>query len=78
MIEMLEKIGGWPVVKGDEWNSDDWEWMNTNRDMSNGGLEDSLLFSLTILTDQKNSSKRVLDVDKILIISQFHKLFIYL
>lgn len=62
MVEMLEEIGGWPVVKGDDWNSDDWEWTNTNQDISKDGLDDTLLFSLAVLTDQKNSSKRVLDV----------------
>lgn len=62
MVEILEKYGGWPVVKGDDWKSENWEWMNVNQNISNDGLDDTLLFSLSVLTDQRNSSKRVLDV----------------
>lgn len=62
MIEILEKHGGWPVVKGDEWNDKDWKWVDANQNMCNDGLDDALLFTLAILTDQKNSSRRIFDV----------------
>lgn len=62
MMEILEKYGGWPAVKGDQWNNDNWDWKEVNKKMSSDGLEDALIFSLAILTDQKNSTKRVLDV----------------
>lgn len=62
MVNILEIFGGWPVVKGSEWISENWEWMDANRNISMGGLDDTLLFSLVVLTDQRNSSKRVLDV----------------
>lgn len=63
MVEILEKYGGWPVVKGESWNSEEnWEWMNANQNISNEGIDDTLLLSLAVLTDQRNSSKRVLDV----------------
>lgn len=62
MVEILDKYGGWPVVKGDAWTPDNWEWMIVNQNISKDGLDDTLLFSLSVLTDQRNSSKRVLDV----------------
>lgn len=62
MVEILDKYGGWPVVKGENWSADSWEWMDANLNMSNDGLDDALLFALAILTDQKNSSTRILDV----------------
>lgn len=62
MIEILERYGGWPVVKGESWTADSWEWMDANLNISNDGLDDALLFALAILTDQKNSSTRILDV----------------
>lgn len=64
MVQILEKYGGWPVVKGDLWNEANWEWMHANRNISNDGLDDTLLLSLAVLTDQKNSSTRVLDLDQ--------------
>lgn len=62
MVEILERYGGWPVVKGENWTEENWEWMQANQNISNDGLDDVLLFSLAISTDQKNSSKRILDV----------------
>lgn len=62
MVDILKKHGGWPVVEGSNWKEDNWEWMAANRNISNDGLDDTLLFSLVVLTDQRNSSKRVLDV----------------
>lgn len=62
MVEILERYGGWPVVKGENWAADSWEWPDANLNISNDGLDDTLLFALAILTDQKNSSTRILDV----------------
>lgn len=62
MVDILKKYGNWPVVEGSNWKEDNWEWMAANRNISNDGLDDTLLFSLVVLTDQRNSSKRVLDV----------------
>lgn len=63
MVDMLERYGGWPVVKGDNWDTtDSWEWTDANLNISNDGLDDALLFALAILTDQKNSTARILDV----------------
>lgn len=62
MIEILERYGGWPVVKGESWAADSWSWTDANLNISNDGLDDTLLFALAILTDQKNSSTRILDV----------------
>ncbi|XP_031626097.1 neprilysin-2-like [Contarinia nasturtii] len=63
MVEILDKYGGWPVVKGD-WDSEKWDWMEAYQNMSSDGLDDNILFSLNILTDQRNSSRRVLDLDQ--------------
>lgn len=65
MVEILEKFGGWPVVKGDSWDSENgknWEFMAANRNISNEGLSDSLIFAFHIIIDNKDSSKRVIAV----------------
>lgn len=68
MMEILDRYGGWPVVKGNEWNEKEWNWMEINKKMSADGLEDALIFTLAILTDQRNSSRRILDVRATIII----------
>lgn len=61
MEEILEKYGGWPVVKGDDWNSENWDWLNTSRHISNDGLID-LILDCHIEVEPRNSSKRILTV----------------
>lgn len=62
MVEILEKHGGWPVVKGESWDSENWEWMEANKNISDEGLSDSLIFAYHITIDYKNSTKRIIAV----------------
>lgn len=62
MVEILEKYtGGWPVVKGDNWRADNWNWINASQHISNGGLLD-LILDWGIGVDSKNSTRNVLIV----------------
>lgn len=62
MVEILEKNGGWPVVKGDTWDSENWEWIEANRNISVEGLSDALIFAFHIIVDHKDSTRRVIAV----------------
>ncbi|XP_031627155.1 neprilysin-2-like isoform X2 [Contarinia nasturtii] len=50
LFEILDSYGGWPVVKGDAWKEDDFDWINTV----------GYIFGLDVAADMKNSSKYVL------------------
>lgn len=65
MMDILDKLGGWPVVDGDSWRSDDWDWFEMNRKIRNNGLPDDLILEWRIRTDFMNSSKRIIQVKKI-------------
>lgn len=63
MVNILEKhFGGWPVVKGNDWKSEDWDWMEVNKKLSDDGLSDSLILTFHIIIDSKNSTRRTLAV----------------
>lgn len=62
LADILETYGGWPVVKGDAWLEEEWDWIQINKQIQKDGLDDSLLFNFAVTTDQKNSTRRVLDV----------------
>ncbi|XP_055304830.1 neprilysin-2-like [Sitodiplosis mosellana] len=64
LVETLETFGGWPVVKGDEWHGENWDWIDANRKMSDAGLIDSMILKTAIATDSKNSLKRVISIDQ--------------
>lgn len=67
IVEILDKYGGWPVIKGDAWESDDWEWLETSRRISNDGLID-LILDCHIVVEPQNSSKRILTVSIIIFV----------
>lgn len=59
MLEYFKKYGGWPVIKGEnDWNEDNWDWMNVKRQMFNNGFrEEILILKFSIDVDSKNISK---------------------
>lgn len=70
MMEILDRYGGWPVVKGDKWPSDDWDWLEMNKKILHDGLPDDLILECRIRTDFMNSTKRILQV-KLFCVSVF-------
>lgn len=64
LTDILEELGGWPVVEGDEWPEDEFEWVETIRQFRHIGLDTQAIFSLSLGSDFKNSSKRILYVRK--------------
>lgn len=62
MVDLLERYGGWPVVKGEKWNADNnWNWINISQQISNDGLL-KLILSWSISVDIKNSTRNILMV----------------
>lgn len=62
IVELLENFGGWPVVKGDTWQPDNFDWIETVKQFRRLGLNTNAIFLLNIEIDSKNSSRRVLIV----------------
>lgn len=62
LADILESYGGWPVVKGDLWSDNNFDWIEIVKKFRRMGLETRVIFALSLVTDLKNSSKRVLDV----------------
>lgn len=66
LSDMLESFGGWPVVKGDLWSEDSFDWVETIKKFRLYGLETGIIFSFSVTTDLRNSSARVCDVNMLL------------
>lgn len=62
LIDILEQYGGWPVVKGDEWESDDWNWLEMSKNMSTNGLPANFILEASVGPDLENTSKNILKV----------------
>lgn len=57
MADVLERLGGWPVVRGDTWFEHDFSWIKIVKQFWRLGLNIKALFSLNIETDAENSSR---------------------
>lgn len=62
LADILESYGGWPVVKGDLWSEDSFNWLDMIKRFRQAGLDTSIIFSFAVVTNLKNSTSRVLDV----------------
>ncbi|XP_054161800.1 neprilysin-2-like [Oppia nitens] len=58
---LIAKLGGWPVVSGDNWT--DIQWTDVYLRLRDVGVYTDMLFSLWVKIDQKNNSKRILTIN---------------
>ncbi|XP_031639286.1 neprilysin-2-like [Contarinia nasturtii] len=63
--DITDRLGGWPVVKGYDWNTkSDWSWTWAVKEFRKYGFSMDYIFDLSIGTDFKNSTVRVLAIDQ--------------
>ena len=61
--ETLKQMGGWPVLEGYAWKEDSFSWIETVYMFRKHGYSTDYLIDFSIVTDSKNSSWRVIDID---------------
>ena len=61
---LLDDIGGWPVLMGDEWRGEDFKWYELSMKASDKGFSSDRMISIGISTDDKDSKRRILEVDQ--------------
>lgn len=71
---IIEKFGGWPVLKGDKWNSS-WTWEKINIESSKMGYSSHYMLAFSVASDWVNSSRRILDVGIVLFILKVKMIF---
>ncbi|XP_054271423.1 neprilysin-2 isoform X2 [Macrosteles quadrilineatus] len=62
--ELVQKMGGWPVLEGDQWDPAKFTWKDTVYKFKDEGFSIDYLIDFSITTDYKNSTKRVIDLDQ--------------
>lgn len=62
MEAILETLGGWPVVKGNLWNEESFNWVETIKKFRRIGISVDFIFSFSVETDLKNTTIRQINV----------------
>jgi neprilysin len=60
--KIMESMGGWPVVKGDNWNETQWTWQKAAINCRKNGYSTDYVVDFSVGTDLKNSSTKIIDV----------------
>lgn len=61
-MNVLGKYGGWPVVEGDNWKSDEWDWLDTTKKMLNDGFPNNFILDISVDVDVADNSKNIITV----------------
>ncbi|XP_037729955.1 neprilysin-2 isoform X1 [Drosophila subpulchrella] len=65
ITRVAEKLGGWPLIKGDSWNADDsWTWQEQVKKFRSAGFSMDYIIDFSIGVDLQNSTKRLIDLDQ--------------
>lgn len=63
ITQIAETLGGWPVIVGDSWDSDNtWTWQETVKKFRRLGFSMDYVVDFSIGVDLKNTTKRIIDV----------------
>lgn len=60
--DIMDSMGGWPAVKGDNWDEKSWTWQKSILDCRKKGYSNDYLIDFSVGTDLKNSSTKIVDV----------------
>lgn len=65
MITIVDQLGGWPVVKGDAWDTkSEWSWTRTVAKLRKLGFNTNHIIRLSVMEDIKNPRARMIYIDQ--------------
>lgn len=62
LTDILESLGGWPVMKGDSWSEENFNWIEMVKKFRTLGFSTDYIFSFSVGLDYKNSTRNILEV----------------
>ena len=61
---ILKKLGGWPLLEGENWDQEGFRWFNMVYKFREVGFSADYLVDFSVTADLRNSSWRILDLDQ--------------
>ncbi|XP_035430447.1 neprilysin-2 isoform X1 [Spodoptera frugiperda] len=64
LLDMLKRLGGWPVLDGNNWDEKSFTWEKSVYNFRAAGYSVDYFLDFSISVDVKNSTKRIIDLDQ--------------
>lgn len=64
LVNILRTLGGWPVLEGDAWKEDNFNWKDSVYKFRTKGYSVDYFIDFSIGVDLKNSTIRIIDVSR--------------
>ncbi|CAH0703542.1 unnamed protein product [Spodoptera exigua] len=64
LLDMLKRLGGWPVLDGNNWDEKSFTWEKSVYNFRSAGYSVDYFLDFSISVDVKNSTKRIIDLDQ--------------
>ncbi|XP_078040555.1 M13 family metallopeptidase neprilysin 2 isoform X2 [Augochlora pura] len=64
LLNILKKLGGWPLLEGENWNETEFDWKESVYRFRKTGYSINCFIDFSIGVDLKNSTRRIIDLDQ--------------
>ncbi|CAH4038346.1 neprilysin-2 isoform X2 [Pieris brassicae] len=64
LTDMLRRLGGWPVLDGENWDERSFSWQESVYRFRHAGYSVDYFLDFSISVDVKNSTNRIIDLDQ--------------
>lgn len=65
LMSVLDRVGGWPLLQGDKWKEDDFEWSDLMIKLKDEGMDYTMIILFEPTPDFQDTSKQTLGISEV-------------
>ena len=58
----LKELGGWPVIEGESWDEETFDWINVTEKISSNGFKPDMFVNFKVIADVMNNTRNMIFV----------------
>lgn len=62
LLQLFKRLGGWPVIEGDQWDDKTWTWIDFTYRCRENGITESLFVDLSLESSPIDSKQQIINV----------------
>ncbi|KAJ6217838.1 hypothetical protein RDWZM_008995 [Blomia tropicalis] len=60
----LKELGGWPVIEGESWDEETFDWINVTEKIRSNGFKPDMFVNFKVIADVMNNTRNMIFVDE--------------